>query len=663
MHAALIYLALAIPPGAPAEAKPAEKLTPAERIVRAERLLDADRKHLAELKGQLSSPRSEWQLAEERFKNLDGQLEEARLRKKRWEERQEANLEQRKAQILKELAETLPKLEKDWQEARVQFNASLEVRKTTQLKVDALALKIKQDEEALSRLKGEEPRKTEEPRKAEEAKSPQEPEKLGAPSSEAPKHAGPGLSASPSTAASALMPGLAALPTAIGEGGKKANPELDLARQEAQRREEALAAARDKSRSITERVDALKKNIELEQKLLVVGRQKSDADRKRQMDLDEELKARQRAGAPDAELQAIWRRIADAERAFTESRNATRASSVRLSQLQEELTNLQAEQIAALQEEGRTTRAAEAARLRVEELKNPYTLHNVLQWLINRGPFIAVTLVGMWLLHRLVKLSSARIAFIMAQHALRGSMQDRENRAKTLVSVFSNAATLVILGGGGIMILDAIGVPIIPLMGGAAIFGLALAFGAQNLIKDYFAGFMVLLEDQYSVNDVVQIGSVAGVVENISLRVTVLRDQKGVVHFIPHSSIQTVSNLTHGWSRAYFELGVAYRENVDRVMQVLVGLAKELRRDPAFGPLILDEAEMLGVDDFADSAVKIRFFMKTQPLQQWKVKREMLRRIKNRFDELGIEIPFPQRTLYHRYEDAALEKLAGRKAA
>jgi len=116
------------------------------------------------------------------------------------------------------------------------------------------------------------------------------------------------------------------------------------------------------------------------------------------------------------------------------------------------------------------------------------------------------------------------------------------------------------------------------------------------------------------------------------------------------STITTVSNLTHGWSRALFDIGVAYKEDVDRVMQVLLDLGNELRQDPTFGPLILDNPEMLGVDGLADSSVVLKFFMKTLPLQQWTVKREMLRRIKNKFDMLGIEIPYPHQTVYHRYE-------------
>jgi small conductance mechanosensitive channel len=187
---------------------------------------------------------------------------------------------------------------------------------------------------------------------------------------------------------------------------------------------------------------------------------------------------------------------------------------------------------------------------------------------------------------------------------------------------------------------------------------LAVAFGAQNLIKDYFSGFMVLLEDQYGINDVVRIGSVAGQVEHISLRMTVLRDLEGVVHFVPHGTITTVSNMTHGWSRALFDVSVSYNEDLDYVIRVLMELAHELRKDPAYGPLMLDDPEMLGVDDLGASAVVIKFFIKTLPQQQWAVKREMLRRIKRRFDEMRIEIPYPHQTVYHRYDGAGQEAAA-----
>ncbi|MEX2113119.1 MAG: mechanosensitive ion channel family protein [Pirellulales bacterium] len=282
---------------------------------------------------------------------------------------------------------------------------------------------------------------------------------------------------------------------------------------------------------------------------------------------------------------------------------------------------------------------------------NPFSLANVLKWLADHGPKLLTILIGLLLLSYAVRVSSRQLAKAVARTSSRGTAIDRENRAITLVGVFRNTASIALVTGGVLMALDQVGIPIGPLMGGAAVLGLAVAFGAQNLVRDYFSGFMVLLEDQYGVNDVVKIGDASGSVEKITLRITVLRDLDGCVHFIPHGSISQVTNMTHGWSRAVVDVGVAYKENPDRVMGVLVEIGQEMRKDPKFGPLILDGPEMLGVDGFGDSAVTIKFFLKTQPAQRWLVKRELLRRIKNRFDELGIEIPFPQRTIHHRRDD------------
>src|SRR5262249_26765419 len=157
-------------------------------------------------------------------------------------------------------------------------------------------------------------------------------------------------------------------------------------------------------------------------------------------------------------------------------------------------------------------------------LENPFTLHNLLRWFLVHGPRLLFILAGMFLTHRVVLLLTRRVVRLMTHRHRQHGRLDDEDRAETLVGVFRNTASVMILGGGTLMLLDEVGIPIVPLMGGAAVFGLALAFGAQNLIKDYFCGFMVLLEDQYAVNDVVRIGNVEGKVERISLRITVLRD-------------------------------------------------------------------------------------------------------------------------------------------
>ncbi|MFO0959520.1 MAG: mechanosensitive ion channel family protein [Isosphaeraceae bacterium] len=243
-----------------------------------------------------------------------------------------------------------------------------------------------------------------------------------------------------------------------------------------------------------------------------------------------------------------------------------------------------------------------------------------------------------------IELFSHRIIRVIARSTARGSAEEREDRAKTLVGVFHNAASLAIVGVGGMMFFQEVGVPVAPLLGGAAVFGLAVAFGAQNLIRDYFYGFVILMENQYKLNDIIKLGGVSGQVERITLRMTVLRDDGGSVHFIPNGQITTVTNMTHGWSRAVIELAVDYKQDVDRVMDLLVEIGKELRQDAAFAGAILEDPTMLGVDALGESAVTIKFYIKTRTLKQWAVRREMLRRIKRRFDDLGIEMPSSQKT-------------------
>lgn len=176
--------------------------------------------------------------------------------------------------------------------------------------------------------------------------------------------------------------------------------------------------------------------------------------------------------------------------------------------------------------------------------------------------------------------------------------------------------------------------------------GLAVAFGAQNLIRDYFTGFMVLMEDQYGINDVVRIGSISGMVEKITLRMTVLRDLEGVVHFIPHGTITTVSNLTHGWSRALLDIKIPLNEDPDRMMEMLREMVIDMRKDAHFGQLIIEDPDILGVESVNNDGITIRFLIKTVPLQQWTVKRELLRRIKHRFDLLKIAFPIPQHLIH-----------------
>ena len=222
----------------------------------------------------------------------------------------------------------------------------------------------------------------------------------------------------------------------------------------------------------------------------------------------------------------------------------------------------------------------------------------------------------------------------------------REQRAKTLASLLNHVALIVIALVSLLMIINSFGIQIGPLVAAAGVVGLAISFGAQSLVKDVITGTFILLEGQYGIGDVVRIGDTAGMVEKITLRTTILRDLHGVVHIFPNGSIDRVSNLTKTWSRTVLDVGVAYREDVDRVIALLRELGSELHEDAQWRELLVEPPEVLGVEAFADSAVTIRMIAKTIPLKQWEVARELRRRIKKRFDAEGVEIPYPHVTFY-----------------
>jgi small-conductance mechanosensitive channel len=219
-------------------------------------------------------------------------------------------------------------------------------------------------------------------------------------------------------------------------------------------------------------------------------------------------------------------------------------------------------------------------------------------------------------------------------------------RADTLTHVMRDIVRIVILFIGSMMILAEVGVDLKPLLAAAGIGGLAIGFGAQSLVKDVISGFFILLEDSVRVGDVVEIAGVGGLVEEVKLRTITLRDLSGNVHVVPTGVIDKVKNMTKIYSYYLFDVAVAYREDVDEVMTLLKAIGEELRQEVEFRDDILEPLEMLGVDQFSDSAVIIKCRIKTKPIQQWRVGREMNRRIKKSFDAKGIEIPFPHRTIY-----------------
>ncbi|NGZ10862.1 MAG: mechanosensitive ion channel family protein [Nitrospira sp. LK70] len=265
------------------------------------------------------------------------------------------------------------------------------------------------------------------------------------------------------------------------------------------------------------------------------------------------------------------------------------------------------------------------------------------EWISSSGLRIILITVGMLVLFSLLQRVVERFRRLY-EGRLFGPMELK--RADTLTQVIRDLARVVILGVGGMMVLSEVGVDLKPLLAAAGLGGLAIGFGAQSLVKDVISGFFILLEDSIRVGDVVEIAGVSGLVEQVKLRTIVLRDEAGSIHVIPNGNINTVKNMTQLYSYYVFNIGIAYRENVDEVMALLQTIAEGLREDPEFAGDILEPLEMSGVDQFADSAVIIKCRIKTKPIQQWRIGREMNRRIKNTFDAKGIEMPFPHQTIY-----------------
>jgi moderate conductance mechanosensitive channel len=219
-------------------------------------------------------------------------------------------------------------------------------------------------------------------------------------------------------------------------------------------------------------------------------------------------------------------------------------------------------------------------------------------------------------------------------------------RVETLVRLIRQAIHIVFWTTVILIILREVGIDIRPILASAGILGLAIGFGAQNLVRDCISGFFFILENQVRVGDVAVVNGTGGLVERINFRTIVLRDLAGVVHIFPNGTVTTLSNLTHDWSAYVFEIGVAYKENTDRVIEVMKRVGEELRQDSTYSALIPEDPEIFGVDKLGDSAVIIKGRIKTKPIRQWMVGREYLRRIKLAFDAAGIEIPFPHRTIY-----------------
>ena len=269
----------------------------------------------------------------------------------------------------------------------------------------------------------------------------------------------------------------------------------------------------------------------------------------------------------------------------------------------------------------------------------------LLKWLTSSGLRVILILVGALVVVRLASFITRRVENAFEDNDP-STMNEREKQAATLGKVIRNITRILVWGIAVMMVLKELGIDIGPILAGVGLMGLAVGFGAQSLVKDFLAGMFVLIENQYNVGDVIKVAGASGLVEKITLRATTLRDIEGNVHIIPNGIIDVVTNRTRQWSRFVLDIGVAYKESVDEVMVVLKEIGEELAADAKFSSMITAPLEVLGVQDFADSAVIIRVMFTTQPVKQWTVGREFRRRVKNTFDAKGIEIPFPHTTVY-----------------
>jgi len=269
----------------------------------------------------------------------------------------------------------------------------------------------------------------------------------------------------------------------------------------------------------------------------------------------------------------------------------------------------------------------------------PEIFKNITTWLTTSGIKVFGILIALIILSQMSKWIVKWLEkFIPEKDPLQAI--EAKKRAHTLGNILRHALLIVIFFIALLMILGELGIQLGPLLATAGIGALAIGFGAQSLVKDVISGFFIILENQYRIGDAIEVAGVSGLVESVSLRRTVLRDLEGKVHTMPNGEIKIVSNLSKEWARSVLDVGISYREDVDQVLKLLEEIGRELGVEEPWKSAILEPLKILGVERFGESQLVIRVVVKTVPLKQWEVGRELRKRIKNRFDEKGIQIPF-----------------------
>ena len=270
-------------------------------------------------------------------------------------------------------------------------------------------------------------------------------------------------------------------------------------------------------------------------------------------------------------------------------------------------------------------------------------------WIVSELPGILILTVIIFIAFKMVRFSFKKMRKVLSSRAEKNSNVDTEESVKrinTLTSILHMIIKIILWAVYLMMILQKFGINIAPILASAGIIGLAVGFGAQELVRDFISGFFIILENQVRTGDIAILNGTAGQVEKVELRTITLRDFSGVVHIFQNGKINNVSNMTKDWSALVFDIGVAYKENPQLVMDVMKQIGDELRDDPAFKDIILEPIEIFGLDKFADSAIVIKARLKTKPSMQWSIGREYRKRLKDAFDARNIEIPFPHTTIY-----------------
>jgi len=271
----------------------------------------------------------------------------------------------------------------------------------------------------------------------------------------------------------------------------------------------------------------------------------------------------------------------------------------------------------------------------------------VINWLFTSGLRIALVAVGAFVTLKFGDLFIEKTIrkLVVADHFL--TKESERKRENTLIRIFTGVLNIMIIIIAAMIVLSELGVNIGPLLAGAGIAGLAFGFGGQYLIRDIISGLFIILENQYRVGDVVCLDRTCGLVEDITLRMTILRDLDGTVHHIPNGAVTKASNLSKFFSRVNLNIGIAYNSNLEKVIKVVNKIGKEMAEDQKWKEYIIKPPQFLRVNEFADSAIIIKILGETQPLKQWDVTGELRKRIKIAFDKEGIEIPFPQRVIHN----------------